>query len=203
MRNRQKEIINQLTDRQLILNLYFSQFIIFISAIFLSYLFLNGPRDLIPLFKWNDEKIITIGGSLGVIVFFIDVLLMKVLPPSYYDDGGINERVFANRSIFFIILFSGVVAVSEELLFRGVIQTAFGLIVASIIFALVHYRYLFHWFLFLNVFLLSFLFDYVYQETNNLLITMFMHFLINCLLGIYLSFRKRRQKQNADQSRSS
>ncbi|MEK1830639.1 CPBP family intramembrane glutamic endopeptidase [Priestia megaterium] len=72
---------------------------------------------------------------------------MKCVPEHLYDDGGINERLFANRSVPHLILICIIVACSEEILFRGVIQVQFGLFWASIVFALVHIRYLKKWFL--------------------------------------------------------
>ena len=76
---------------------------------------------------------------------------MKVLPFRYYDDGGLNERIFRGRSVIEIAVISSVVSIAEEILFRGVIQTHVGLILSSIIFAFVHFRYLFNGYLFLNV----------------------------------------------------
>ena len=61
---------------------------------------------------------------------------MKVLPSHYYDDGGLNERIFRGRSVIEIAVISSVVSIAEEILFRGVIQTHVGLIISSIIFAL-------------------------------------------------------------------
>ncbi|MEH7255142.1 CPBP family intramembrane glutamic endopeptidase, partial [Neobacillus niacini] len=70
--------------------------------------------------------------------------------------------------------------------FRGVIQTKVGLILASLIFAIIHYRYLFNWFLFSNIVILSFLIGFIYDWTNNLAVTMIMHFTIDFLLGLYI-----------------
>ena len=87
------------------------------------------------------------------------------------------------------MLIAALVAISEEILFRGVIQTNTGLIISSIIFAVVHYRYLFNWFLFTNIILLSFLIGYIYLVTNNLVVTIVMHFFIDFILGLIIKFR--------------
>ncbi len=123
-------------------------------------------------------------------------LFIKFLPDHYYDDGGINERIFQNRSVFHIVIISALVAFCEEVLFRGVIQTHFGLVVSSIIFALIHFRYLFNWFLFLNVVLLSFFIGYIYMITDNLSVTIFMHFLIDCLLGLTIRLKHYKIERN-------
>ena len=122
-------------------------------------------------------------------VVIADILLMKWLPSSFYDDGGLNDRIFKNRSVIHIAWIAAFVALSEELLFRGVIQTKVGLILASLIFAIIHYRYLFNWFLFSNIVILSFLIGFIYDWTNNLAVTMIMHFTIDFLLGLYIKFK--------------
>ena len=112
--------------------------------------------EFTALFIWDLQQIILWGGIAGVAVVLLDLILMKLLPSHYYDDGGLNERIFRNRSISQIAFIAAIVAIPEEILFRGMIQTHFGLISSSIIFAIVHYRYLFNWYLFLNVIGLSF-----------------------------------------------
>jgi membrane protease YdiL (CAAX protease family) len=133
---------------------------------------------------------VTVGIPVGVMVVIIDIVLMKLLPSSYYNDGGLNERIFRHKSVWKIAWIAAIVAFSEELLFRGIIQTKVGLILASFIFAVIHYRYLFNWYLFLNIVLLSFLIGFIYQWTNNLAVTIVMHFIIDFLLGIYIKYRK-------------
>ena len=77
-------------------------------------------------FNWKD--MILYGGGTACLIVLIDLLLMKMLPENQLDDGGINERIFANLSLLHIVILSLVIAISEELLFRGVIQTNFGLL---------------------------------------------------------------------------
>src|SRR5699024_11474282 len=58
-----------------------------------------------------------------------------------------------------------------ELLFRGVLQTTFGYIPASVIFALVHVRYLSKPVLLISVLLISFFIGYLFEVTGNLYVT--------------------------------
>jgi uncharacterized protein len=85
-------------------------------------------------------------------------------------------------------------------LFRGVIQTHFGLFVASIVFALLHVRYLEKWFLFVMVVLLSFFLGYIYQWTNSLWVTIFAHFLIDFILAIDIRLHYVRNMKQEDGS---
>ena len=189
MKNKYIELISSLTDKQLLFHLYMTQFILFVITLFLGFI-LYDHFSFLQALKFNDFRIISIGVPLGVMVVIVDILLMKWLPDSYYDDGGLNIRIFRNRKVIHIAFIAAIVALSEELLFRGVIQTKVGLIIASVIFAIIHYRYLFNWFLFSNIVLLSFLIGFIYQWTNNLAITIIMHFTIDFLLGLYIKFKQ-------------
>lgn len=192
MRDKYNGLIKELSDRELLLHLYLTQVILLVISGIVSMILFDSFRDFLDLFKWNDKNIVIIGGSAGLAVVLLDVLLMKWLPASYYDDGGLNERIFSGRSVFHIGVIAAIVAFCEEILFRGVIQTHAGLFVSSIIFAVVHYRYLFNWFLFINVIGLSFFIGFIFLITENIVVTIFMHFIIDFLLGIIIKYRKKR-----------
>jgi uncharacterized protein len=188
MNNKYNEIIKELTDKELLFHLYATQIVLLLITFVLGILLYDHFSFLNQL-KWNDIRILTIGAMAGLLVVIIDIVLMKWLPSSYYHDGGLNEKIFQNRNIFHIAWITVTVAFSEEMLFRGIIQTRFGLIVASLVFAVIHYRYLFNWFLFINIVLLSFLIGFIYEWTNNLAVTIVMHFVIDFLLGIHIKYK--------------
>jgi len=189
MKKKYNELIASLTDKELLYHLYLTQIILLAISFILGFLLFDHFSYLRHI-HIGDIELVTIGIPAGVAVVILDIGLMKWLPPSYYDDGGLNERIFKNRNVVHILVIAFFVAFSEELLFRGIIQTKVGLILASIIFAIIHYRYLFNWFLFLNIVLLSFFIGIVYEWTGNLAITIMMHFVIDFLLGIYIKFRR-------------
>ncbi|MEW9049792.1 MAG: CPBP family intramembrane glutamic endopeptidase [Neobacillus sp.] len=189
MRKKYTDLINGLTDKELLFHLYMTQLILLVISIILG-LILYDHYSFLQNIHITDPRILTVGIPAGIIVVLLDILLMRFLPPSFYDDGGLNVRIFRNRNVFHIAFIAAFVAFSEEILFRGVIQTKVGLIVASIIFAVIHYRYLFNWFLFSNIVLLSFLIGFIYDWTNNLAITIVMHFSIDFLLGLYIKCKK-------------
>lgn len=183
------EVINNLSEKQLIFHLYGTQGLLLVVSIFLGFILFDDYSTFLQLFNGRDPNIFIVGGSIGLAVVLLDMLLTKILPSTFYDDGGLNERIFKSRSIVHIALIASVVAFCEELLFRGVLQTHFGLIVSSGLFALVHYRYLFNWFLFVNITILSFLIGFIYEITENILVTMFMHFVIDFLLGVLIKIK--------------
>jgi hypothetical protein len=189
MKKKYTEIINGLTDKELLFHLYTTQVILFVISLILGFLLFDHFSYLNNI-HLDDSQILLIGVPAGITVVLVDIFLMKWLPSSYYDDGGLNERIFRNRHILHILLIAAIVAFSEELLFRGIIQTKVGLVLASIIFAIIHYRYLFNWFLFVNIVLLSFLIGLIYEWTDNLAVTIVMHFVIDFLLGVYIKFKR-------------
>jgi len=197
MNNKYNQLISSLSDKELLLNLLLTQIILLVISVFLGWAFF----DHFSFFKHldvNDYHIITIGVPSGIAVVIIDIVLMNLLPSSYYDDGGLNKRMFQKRPVLQILLLTALVAFSEELLFRGVIQTKVGLIAASIIFAIIHVRYLFNWYLFLNIILLSLLIGLIYEWTDNLAVTMMMHFIIDFFLGVYIRFSHTRSENKMD-----
>lgn len=187
MKNKYNELINGLTDKELLFHLYMTQIILLVITFILGIL-LFDHFSFLQSIDFSDFRILLIGVLAGVVVVFIDIVLMKLLPSSFYDDGGLNKRIFKNRSVIHIAWIAAFVALSEELLFRGVIQTKVGLILASLIFAIIHYRYLFNWFLFSNIVIISFFIGFIYNWSDNLAVTILMHFTIDFLLGLYIKF---------------
>ncbi|WP_075982165.1 CPBP family intramembrane glutamic endopeptidase [Bacillus massilinigeriensis] len=193
MKNRQEELIKQMTDKELLFHLYLTQILLLTISLILGMILFDEFSSFIELFRFNDANSYLIGGTVGLGVVILDHVLMKILPPRFYDDGGLNNRIFRNKGILQIAFIAGVVAFSEEILFRGIIQTHFGLIVSSCIFAIVHFRYLFNWFLFTNIVALSFLIGFIYDTSGNLVETIFMHFVIDFLLGIIISISQKKK----------
>ncbi|ESU30318.1 hypothetical protein G3A_22260 [Bacillus sp. 17376] len=189
MKDEYRETVAGLTEKELLFHLVATQILLLTISTILGMILFDSFAEFKGLFIWADWNILSIGLVAGLAVVALDFNLMKYLPKSHYDDGGLNERIFRNRSVFQIMLIAAMVAISEEILFRGVIQTNTGLIISSLIFAVVHYRYLFNWFLFTNIILLSFLIGYIYMMTNNLVVTILMHFIIDFILGLIIKIR--------------
>ncbi|WP_017755619.1 CPBP family intramembrane glutamic endopeptidase [Calidifontibacillus oryziterrae] len=192
MGNRQVELIQNMKDKEVLFHLYFTQFSILLLAIVLGFFLFGDLASFLHIWKWDIKEILLFGGGSAIIVIGIDVILMKVLPREMYDDGGINEKVFKNRPVWHSFIICMLVAFSEEFFFRGMIQTHFGLIIASSIFAILHIRYLYKWVLFTAVVSLSFFIGWIYELTANINVTIFMHFLIDFASALILRFQKTR-----------
>lgn len=182
------DLINGLSDREIMFHLFATQIILAVISLVLGFFLFDDFSSFLSVFQWNDLNIWIVGGLAGLAVVLLDLTLMKLLPSKYYDDGGLNQKIFQNRAVWQIAVIAAMVAISEEILFRGIIQTHVGLVLSSLIFALIHYRYLFNLFLFVNITALSFLVGYIFLVTDNLLVTIFMHFLIDFLLGLSIRF---------------
>lgn len=192
MKNKYQELINDLSERELLLHLYITQTILLSLSLIIGWFIYKDIWFIEAFFNWNDTSILSLGLLVGILVVILDLLFMKILPKSFYDDGGLNERIFKNRSIFHIAFIALIVAFSEEVLFRGIIQTHLGLIAASVIFAIIHYRYLFNWYLFANIIILSFVIGYIYHLTDNLAVTFVMHFIVDFLLGSFIMVKNKK-----------
>ena len=187
---KQAEIIKNMSDEELRRQLLLSQSIFFIISIILSFLFFSHVTDWFDLFIFDYKQILLYGALTGTIVVIVETILYLIVPERYFDDGGINEKVFKNQSVWNIFIIALVVAISEEFLFRGVIQTTFGFIFASSLFVIVHFRYLKKPLLLIMVILLSFLLGYLFEITGNLLVTIAFHFVVDFLLGLLIKFKK-------------
>ncbi|MEC5422434.1 CPBP family intramembrane metalloprotease [Virgibacillus sp. C22-A2] len=187
---KQNELIKLMSDEELKRQLMLSQLIFLLLGIFLSIFFFESMEEWLYYLDWKPAEIILYGVLPGFLIVLIDMILILLVPEKYYDDGGINERIFRNQSIGYIFVISLLVAVSEEILFRGVIQTNFGYIVASILFALVHFRYLKKPFLLVSILFVSFYIGYLFEITENILVTITAHFIVDFLLGLIIRFKK-------------
>lgn len=190
---RQTEVIKSMKDKEVLFHLYLTQFILVILAGIIGWFLFEDIGSFLSIWEWNLKEVLLYGGGSAIIVIAVDGFLMRILPKDMYDDGGINEKVFKNRPVWHIFVISLIVAFSEEIFFRGVIQTHFGYLIASIIFALLHIRYLYKWVLLIVVVSLSFYIGWIYLLTQNLWVTIFMHFLIDFVFAIIIRIQYLRQ----------
>ncbi|WP_408006561.1 type II CAAX prenyl endopeptidase Rce1 family protein [Pseudalkalibacillus sp. A8] len=184
----QKELIKSLSQRDLYLNLYLTQGIFLLLTVILSFLFQQNFADWIALFHLEWIRIIVWSTPVIILVVLIDLILWKKAPRRWIDDGGINERIFSDISLLHLILITVIIGLCEELLFRGVLQTNIGYVPASLLFALMHIRYITKPVLLLFAILLSFLLGAIFIFTGNLLIPIFIHIAIDFLLGLFIRY---------------
>ena len=184
---KQAELIKKMSDdelrRQLLLSQSLFLMISLVLSIFIPHLTIEKWLDM---FIFDFKQVLLYGILAAFVIVFIELLVYTLLPKKHFDDGGINEKIFKNQSIGNIVLICVVVAISEEFLFRGVIQTTFGYLFASSLFVIVHIRYLKKPVLLILVTIVSFFIGYIFEKTGNLLVTITFHFVVNFLLGLYI-----------------
>ncbi len=178
----------QLTDKLLLLNLYITQALTLIIG--LIWILLQ-KRNPIHVFNFPENWHFVLWGlGLAAIMLVVDFLLTHIVPEDSMDDGGINDLLFRKRPIWHILFIAAIVSVCEEILFRGAIQYAFGPYWTSILFAVIHVRYLRHWIPTGWVFLSSYGLGYIYIHSGTLWAPIACHFLIDLFSGLVIRYRR-------------
>src|SRR5690625_1752747 len=180
------ETLINISDKDLTKSVIYTQLLLLLFSVGLSFFFFSNMKDWLQYFRWDLQEIFYYGVLPGMIIVSMNIFLMNFFPKESYDDGGINERIFKNKSLQYILLIVILVSVSEELLFRGVIQSTFGYVFASALFALIHFRYLRKPLLLISVILTSFYIGYLFKVTENLNVTIVTHFIVNFILGLII-----------------
>jgi len=184
--------ISAMDDRMLLANVYLTQALTLLLALILS-LFQGGA--LWRLLALPDQLAIVLWGAGFAVVFIaVDGLLSQFVPEEVTDDGGVNEKLFSGRPLWHIAVLSFIVALCEEVLFRGVLQTWFGPYWTSILFALLHVRYLKHWLMTGLVFSVSYGLGYLAIWTGTLWTPIFAHFVIDFVMGVIIKYRRKEQQ---------
>jgi membrane protease YdiL (CAAX protease family) len=180
--------INEISDRALLMNLYITQaFTVFLGIIILVF---QRNNIFLDLQAFNVVKILLWGIGFAGVFLAVNMILSRYVPEEVSDDGGVNEKLFGNRPLWHIFVISTIVAICEELLFRGAIQHAFGAYWTSILFAAIHIRYLKHWIMTALVFGVSYGLGWIYIQTGSLWTPIIAHLVIDCVMGCIIRFRK-------------
>ena len=182
--------LQELSDVDIIKSFYLSQGLLLIIGLVGYFLFYENLPKLLILFTFDQSMspfmIIGLGMGSGVVIAILELVIDRLVPESWFDDGGINRRIFQAFSrihVFFAML---VVAIIEEWLFRGIIQTQFGLVIASLLFGFVHIRYIKKPLMLLVALGLGFYLGWLYIYTGGLIAPILAHFTIDTILGFVI-----------------
>ncbi|MGL4819519.1 MAG: lysostaphin resistance A-like protein [Bacilli bacterium] len=162
-------------------------------SVLLMFVFGPSMEEFLAMLQ-IDARGLLLASVLTVTIIAMNITCERLFPPAWLDDGGINEAIFKQLTRPELLLVTLCVSVTEEWLFRGIIQSNTNLIVASILFAVVHFRYLKKPMLFGMVFGASVGLGLLFAHTGSLTACMIAHFLVNFVLGLML--------QNDEQSNS-
>lgn len=180
--------IGEISDRALLVNLYGTQALtLIIGMIILAF----QGRSLFELLKPPvGHDWLYIATIFAGVVLLVDLLISRWVSEDMTDDGGVNERIFRQRPLWHVLLLSMIVAICEEVLFRGAIQHAWGAYWTSVFFAAIHVRYLRHWLLTGLVFSISYGLGWVYTWTGTLWTPILAHFIIDAVMGCIIRYRR-------------
>ncbi|RAL22655.1 CPBP family intramembrane glutamic endopeptidase [Thermoflavimicrobium daqui] len=173
-------------QREILIDFYFSQGILFLCT---GILLWWQERLNISLLGIYEIKWWLVGVGASLVVLIIALLLKTIVPKKWIDDGGKNQQLFQRRSvlhIFFIALISSFV---EEWLFRGAIQHWLGVWGTSILFVLLHFRYLKKWLLVIYLLLVSVFLGELVVVSGVLAPAIAVHFIVNLCLGLYIRYK--------------
>jgi membrane protease YdiL (CAAX protease family) len=181
--------IHEISDRTLLINLYITQILTVVLGIII--LFFQKNNILHQMHFSNVGTILLWGIGYAGVFIGTNMILSRFVPEEVSDDGGVNEKLFGKRPVWHIFVISTIVAICEEILFRGAIQHAFGPYWTSILFAAIHIRYLQHWIMTALVFGVSYGLGWIYIQTGSLLWTPIVaHLVIDFVMGCMIRFRK-------------
>ena len=185
---RDKIDIKSIDVRLLIYSLYLTQIITLILAFLLFFIFHDKYplQAILTIIPENFYQSFLYGIIFAFIAVSMDIFLSWKLAKEMLDDGGINEKLFKNMPIWHIFILANVVGFIEEFLFRGAIQPTLGLWFTSLIFTLIHFRYLKKIVLIILTLLLSLGLGWLTQHTGNWFSSYIAHTLIDFILGIFI-----------------
>lgn len=183
-----KVSVDEIDDRMLLINLYATQGLTLIIGI--VWLLFQRQNIIHLLALPSTLNVLWWGLGLAAAVVAVDLLISRWVPDEVSDDGGVNDRIFRMRPVWHIALISFIVAICEELLFRGAVQHAFGPYWTSIIFAAIHVRYLRHWIPTGLVFSISYGLGWVYIQSGSIWAPILAHFAIDLIMGLIIRFRR-------------
>lgn len=183
-----KVTVDELSDRMLLVNLYFTQLLTIIIGIL--WLIFQGRNPIGVMAFPSGYQFALWGAGLAAFVLAVDLAISRWIPEEAADDGGVNERMFRARPVWHIAVIALVVSICEELLFRGAIQHAIGPYWTSIVFAAIHVRYLRHWIPTGLVFSISYGMGWIMIQTGTIWAPIVAHFLIDLIMGLIIRFRR-------------
>ena len=187
--------VSKLDERTLILNVYITQIFIFLIA--MGLLWIQG-RSFLEAWVLPDRIIPLLWGlGLAGAVLGAEAVISRWVPKEAADDGGINRLLFRKRPLWHIVLISLVVAICEEFLFRWVLQYWFGPYWTSILFALVHIRYLKHWLPTGLVFAVSYALGWLLLETGSLWACVAAHCAVDLVSGAVIRYGKKEHEERS------
>lgn len=151
----------------------------------LIYLFNLLPITMPKEWLHLGEPFYVFGWGTGVAIGFVVLLtiLYRIVPKKWLVDDGTNDCLHKELYSYELAVLFFIVAVGEELLFRGTLQFIMGNVLSSVLFVLAHIRYLKKWLLTTCLFLFSLSLGYLYEISGTIWAVIWCHYLFNMILS--------------------
>lgn len=192
-----KRVHHDLDDATLRFNLWLTQVVV-IGVALIGSLFVHGWADTLSLFRFPGIGSLIWAIGVAAVVVGSSIGMDRFLPPRWQDDGSINERIFSGLSIGGTFVLCCVIGIGEEWLFRGVVQPVIGNVWTSVLFTLVHVRYLSKPLLVGSVFVTSWLLGWLMETSGSLLPSILAHIVIDLLFAFYIQHGYSRERRNLE-----
>ncbi|AQS56643.1 MAG: CPBP family intramembrane metalloprotease [Novibacillus thermophilus] len=177
--------VEQLSHRVLVWNLYVTQLIVL--GVACALLWWQG-RLTVQLWNVESWTVLLVGAGTGLLIVCADLLLSRRFPLHMTDKSGINEKLFRHQPVWHILIMTLFIASAEELLFRGAIQPYLGVVGTSLLFTLIHFRYLKQWAMVASVFLVSLVLGSLVLVTHSIAASTVAHFTVDFTLGVCIRY---------------
>lgn len=162
-----------------------------------AWLWFEPRPELFASIRFDDSLLYAV--PLAVLMLLLSTLGILTIPALQRAHLYLDHLLFKHFQSSDAIYIGVVAGVAEEFVFRGLLQSAWGLIPASLCFGFMHLPALRHYSFAIWATLMGLLLGVVYQFTGNLLLVMLAHILNNSFaLWIWPRFRARLMKRTKD-----
>lgn len=181
----------ELTRKQIVVAAFLIESLL--ASIFVIRLFMRPGEQFLAF----TPRALPVAVLLTIPLLLFNFIIFEFLPRKLAALRVLDE--FSNAFIFPIanalepgsaLLVSFLAGVGEELFFRGVLQNEVGLVLASIIFSVMHFGTMLvrYWIVAVVYCLIGLYFGVVYQISDSLLIAIMIHFFYDYAALIYLKY---------------
>jgi uncharacterized protein len=172
-----------MTQKQVLFSFYVTQLVVLVTGVFLLW---RQGRLLAGYFAFDDIHMWMWGLLVGAGVILLDLFLVRTVRADLLDDGGVNRMLFQGRPLWHILVMAMLAAFSEEILFRGVFQEWLGILGSTLLFVILHTRYLRKWLLTATVAAVSAALGLLTEWTGHLAPAIIAHGLVDFVMGIWI-----------------
>lgn len=193
VKNRSENSKQDLKNKDMII--VFSSFSLVCFAVF-SVLLVYDVLTIQSLLSFDKPiESIIIAGISAVALLVFGVVLNYMIPSNYIDD---MNKTYQDDSLSVIFILMFIAALFEEMLFRGIIQNLLYIVTdhqwaailsTSLLFLLFHIQYYKKPIMLFNILIPSLIFGWIYVKTSNLLVPVFVHFIMNVGMTILFKYK--------------